>query len=220
MAGAGNGAKDRADSTGEGASAPRGTVREALGHVERAGKALTAWGTYRPWQHRRRLGATCSHCGGENDRKGQRYCKSCHAAFMREWRKTRPLSGEARAKAISRSYTRVYVRRGKLIQRPCENCGSKESQAHHDDYGKPLQVRWLCRACHLAHHRDEAFTSPRPTVSETSRVALGLRKYRRSGGKECSNCGANRDRNGRYCRKCHAAYMRAYRSLVTVRGSS
>ena len=47
------------------------------------------------------------------------------------------------------------VKRGRLI-RPsvCEECSSqaKYIDAHHDDYSKPLSVRWLCRACHLAWH--------------------------------------------------------------------
>jgi hypothetical protein len=46
----------------------------------------------------------------------------------------------------------VYQRRGKLIPKPCENCGSVDSQKHHEDYRKPLVVKWLCRACHLALH--------------------------------------------------------------------
>ena len=34
----------------------------------------------------------------------------------------------------------------------------------------------------------------------------------------CSGCGGERDRDGqRYCRNCHAAKMRAYRSSLTVR---
>jgi hypothetical protein len=28
----------------------------------------------------------CSACGKRNDRKGQRYCRACHSAYMRRWR--------------------------------------------------------------------------------------------------------------------------------------
>lgn len=48
-----------------------------------------------------------------------------------------------------RAYTHVYIKRGKLIPQPCEVCGNPEVQSHHDDYSKPLQVRWLCRVHHL-----------------------------------------------------------------------
>jgi hypothetical protein len=36
----------------------------------------------------------------------------------------------------------------------CEACGcAPPLEAHHDDYDKPLHVRWLCRDCHAAHHK-------------------------------------------------------------------
>lgn len=47
------------------------------------------------------------------------------------------------------------IKAGRII-RPttCENCGEeKRLQAHHYDYSKPLDVKWLCRQCHaVAHH--------------------------------------------------------------------
>lgn len=44
---------------------------------------------------------------------------------------------------------------GTLKKQPCESCGEISAQAHHDDYSKPLDVRWLCSSCHAAHHKSE-----------------------------------------------------------------
>ena len=46
------------------------------------------------------------------------------------------------------------VRKGYLIKQPCEVCGTMENiQAHHEDYAKPLDVRWLCQKHHMELHR-------------------------------------------------------------------
>jgi len=45
------------------------------------------------------------------------------------------------------------VRTGRLIRQPCEVCGEVKAQAHHDDYSKPLDVRWLCATHHAEWHR-------------------------------------------------------------------
>lgn len=45
------------------------------------------------------------------------------------------------------------IRAGKLFSEPCDECGSEDNMhAHHDDYLKPLNVRWLCAACHRQWH--------------------------------------------------------------------
>ena len=41
-------------------------------------------------------------------------------------------------------------KRGLIKKMPCEICRSNNVQAHHDDYSKPLEVRWLC----VRHHND------------------------------------------------------------------
>jgi hypothetical protein len=43
---------------------------------------------------------------------------------------------------------------GRLIREPCEVCGSVDVQKHHDDYSKPLAVRWLCPTHHRLLHRE------------------------------------------------------------------
>lgn len=41
---------------------------------------------------------------------------------------------------------------GKLTRQPCEICGEVKSHAHHEDYSKPLDVRWLCSLHHSQQH--------------------------------------------------------------------
>jgi deoxycytidylate deaminase len=47
------------------------------------------------------------------------------------------------------------VRDKRVVKQPCEVCGSTIVQAHHDDYSKPLEVRWLCVPHHNEHHVQE-----------------------------------------------------------------
>lgn len=44
------------------------------------------------------------------------------------------------------------VRRGELTREVCQDCGKPEAEAHHDDYSRPLDVRWLCRSHHRRWH--------------------------------------------------------------------
>lgn len=47
-----------------------------------------------------------------------------------------------------------FLRDGKLSKPElCSSCGSADPvQAHHADYSKPLDVEWLCHACHVEWH--------------------------------------------------------------------
>ena len=47
------------------------------------------------------------------------------------------------------------VRDGRIMKpSSCESCGisPKRLNGHHDDYARPLEVRWLCQSCHKKWH--------------------------------------------------------------------
>ena len=48
----------------------------------------------------------------------------------------------------ARYMVRNAVRLGQLIKKSYEICGAIEVESHHDDYSKPLEVRWLCHQHH------------------------------------------------------------------------
>ncbi len=98
--------------------------------------------------------------------KDYHYCKECVA------QKRRKLRQSASGKAHLRDYQRKFnqhnrhmvrawnaahyaLKTGKL-ERPnsCTVCEAKvRLEMHHADYSKPLDVTFLCRACHERQHR-------------------------------------------------------------------
>jgi hypothetical protein len=68
---------------------------------------------------------------------------------------TRVARGRNPLYGIAHIAVRREVRRGNLMKQPCEKCGSNEwIHAHHDDYTKPLDVKWLCAAHHKERHKE------------------------------------------------------------------
>lgn len=63
--------------------------------------------------------------------------------------------GKSSVRTKAHHATSLAIREGKLKKKPCEVCGSLDVQAHHDDYSKPLEVRWLCVPHHNEHHVQE-----------------------------------------------------------------
>jgi len=65
---------------------------------------------------------------------------------------TRAWRAQDKRRTVAHSAVARAIRNGVLERQPCESCGNPKSVAHHDDYDKPLDVRWLCQACHRQHH--------------------------------------------------------------------
>jgi hypothetical protein len=93
----------------------------------------------------------CSKCG-VRPREIRYYCRPCANAYNREYRRHHERTPEQRRKNSARTYAGSYKRRGKIAPGACEVCGSPQTEMHHDDYRKPLSVRWFCRSCHRAYH--------------------------------------------------------------------
>lgn len=56
-------------------------------------------------------------------------------------------------KRKARNMVSNAIRNGKLKRQLCEVCGEK-AHAHHEDYSKPLDVRWLCPTHHMRLHNN------------------------------------------------------------------
>ncbi len=109
----------------------------------------------------------CQRCGNwfatfswkEKHGRGKYCSNSCKGAIGREaiqkiWNHNTPKASK-QTKLKANYAVQKAIRAGQLI-RPegCSACGRPGNiHAHHDDYAKPLDIRWLCKSCHSkAHH--------------------------------------------------------------------
>ncbi len=76
-------------------------------------------------------------------------------AYYKEWyQKNRAKLATRRGKETHRARARKAANKAHPKAGPCETCGGKPAYRHHDDYGKPEEIRFLCRSCHGYWHRD------------------------------------------------------------------
>jgi hypothetical protein len=111
---------------------------------------------------------------------------------MKHRKRQSEMTADARLRINCRAYANVYQRRGILVPQPCEVCGKVNVQKHHDDYTKPLEVRWFCRAHHIGVHD-----------GSTKRAAYGTGN--------CARCVAERAPGSSYCHLHKREYDRAWR---------
>jgi hypothetical protein len=67
--------------------------------------------------------------------------------IINEWQKKNRLRYSDKIKA--RATVQTKLRSGAMVRKPCF-CGEIKSEAHHEDYSKPLDVIWLC----IKHHKE------------------------------------------------------------------
>lgn len=78
-----------------------------------------------------------------------RTARGGHVKYNREVRQKFP------EKYKARYLLKGAVARGEIKKLPCEVCGVEKSEAHHPDYSKPYDVKWLCKKHHALIHRKE-----------------------------------------------------------------
>lgn len=113
----------------------------------------------------------CDYCGTEFIGKiGRSYCSQSCAASSRtgennsNWKGGR--EGVRQAEWIEKNREKrnasiavsIAVRNGTLKKECCCICSADASDcdAHHEDYSKPLEVKWLCRKHHKELHMKKA----------------------------------------------------------------
>lgn len=63
------------------------------------------------------------------------------------WKKNNPVKYRAHKIVFT------AIRNGSLKRKPCRVCGNEKAEAHHDDYTRPLYIKWLCKMHHSARHK-------------------------------------------------------------------
>ncbi len=99
------------------------------------------------------LRSQCKEC-----MKSERIALSDHYKKWRESPDKKEWYRKYRADRYEKDKVKISARnKARQLPRPdaCEQCFSAvKVEAHHCDYSKPLDVMWLCAACHNAWHRE------------------------------------------------------------------
>lgn len=94
--------------------------------------------------------------------EGRKYYKREHYLNNKERYKKATISRRKKFPYLKPAYiaVQIAVNNGSLKKENCVVCGNIKSQAHHEDYTKPLDVVWYCKRHHMDRHielRDAGF---------------------------------------------------------------
>ena len=109
---------------------------------------MTKYERYRDYYERLNRERRSDPAFGEYERDYKKAWRKRNAAKLRQQDKDR-YSAKTRAQQVVRN--RIY--RGSASRGLCAFCGSAPTDAHHQDYRKPLEVVWVCRTHHQAIHK-------------------------------------------------------------------
>jgi len=107
-------------------------------------------------------------------------CKECHKAAIRAKRKehfdyyrkydrdrakdpariklakehTAKWRNEDKRRSAAHNAVARAIKAGRLVRKPCSECGREDAYAHHESYDRKLDVNWLCQPCHKKRHAE------------------------------------------------------------------
>jgi hypothetical protein len=87
---------------------------------------------------------------------------------------------EAQNKATARLKTKQAIRNGLLIKKECFICGDVNSEAHHVDYDKPMEVVWVCKKHHRSIHSNIQSKNGETSLTKVTSPSPAPRTIRRS----------------------------------------
>jgi hypothetical protein len=99
-------------------------------------------------------------CGRMDRPIGKPICRLCLNEYKKRWADAHPLTEEQRVVMRARTRVHTYIKRGKLLPKPCHVCASIKSHPYHVDPKKPMEITWACR-----DHRP----APAPLLPVTAR---------------------------------------------------
>ena len=91
----------------------------------------------------------------DNDPNRKKYCKDAPKRYpLSAQQAKRKYIASNQNKRAAHNAINNALRDGKVTRKGhCEVCGEGGTEAHHHDYGKPLDVWWLCNHCHQRLHQ-------------------------------------------------------------------
>jgi len=110
----------------------------------------------------------CIQCGKVLHRKSEYFCsKTCAGIYNKiEGRDKIPFLSKRKIRKLklekdpwiarrrkTRQKTKLLIKDGRIKPRNCNICGSKKTIIHHEDYGNPFDIVWLCEEHHKAYHQ-------------------------------------------------------------------
>jgi len=107
--------------------------------------------------------AACKKCLSEYDKsramlahrvKAREEYRKTDAFKKSRYKTTKKYRAKNPNKTKAHRKVQYEVSIGSLSSKPCEICGTPKTVAHHDDYSKPLDIRWLCAKHHKQWHAE------------------------------------------------------------------